>query len=185
MSDNYYIQGVKAGDVHQLEPLYQKYRQELMGYFFRRTSGKDSLSQDLVQQVFMRIIKYRHTYKDGAAFRPWMYQLARNVFIDEYRSWQPLANASTLQQQEYVDPEPSTHTRLEQQEAVYFLQKALQQLPAESQQLIDLCKYQALPYRKVAQILNISEGNVKVRLHRSIKALSKVYLQLNPQNKEA
>ncbi len=185
MTDNSYIEAVKAGDLQKLEPIYQKYRQELMGYFYRRTGGKTSLSQDLVQQLFMRLIKYRHSYREGANFRAWLYQLARNVFLDEFRSLQPLANANPLDRRDFIDPTPGMHKRIEQDEQLYFLQKALQRLSPENQQLIDLCKYQALPYREVAQMLEISEGNVKVKLHRAIKALTKAYLQLNPQTEGA
>lgn len=178
------MQLVKAGDLHQLEPLYQKYRQPLMGYFYRRTGGKNSLSQDLVQQLFMRLIKYRHTYREGANFRTWLYQLARNVLVDEYRSWQPLANAATFEKEVIIDPSISSQLRLEQRESKLLLDIALKRLPVKSQELIELCKYQALPYREVGQILGISEANVKVRLHRAIKALGKIYKQLNPQSKE-
>ncbi|MEL6589483.1 MAG: RNA polymerase sigma factor [Bacteroidota bacterium] len=178
------MQAVKNGDLQQLATLYERYRQPLMGYFFRRTRGQEALSQDLVQTVFMRVLRYRNSYRDGAAFRPWLFQLARNVLYDEWR--QPMANAISVDQVEVAqEGELGIQQQMERREKEDYLKQALQQLPTESQELIELCKYQALPYREVGQMLGISEGNVKVKLHRAVKKLAQVYRQLNPEGTEA
>ncbi|MEM6342397.1 MAG: RNA polymerase sigma factor [Bacteroidota bacterium] len=178
------MQAVKDGDIQAIAKLYERYRQPLMGYFYRRTGGEESLSQDLVQAVFMRVLRYRTSYRAGAALRPWLFQMARNVLYDEWQSQQPMANTVSVEQVELVQRDIRIDQQIEKQERESYLRQALQQLPEESQELIELCKYQALPYREVGQMLGISEGNVKVRLHRAVKRLGQVYRKLNPEASE-
>ncbi len=75
---------VKSGDTDKLGLLFERYNRALFGYFMRMT-GCPSLSEDLVQDVFVRILKYRHTYKDEGSFMTWLFRIARNTHIDHYR----------------------------------------------------------------------------------------------------
>src|SRR5713226_9373149 len=53
--------------------------------FYSKLTGDRVLSQDLVQEVFLRILKYRQSYSPGTPFRAWIYQIARNARIDHFR----------------------------------------------------------------------------------------------------
>ena len=75
---------VKAGQLDQLGLLFERYNRPLYGFFFKLTCDQE-VSEDLVQNVFVRIIKYRHTYKGDGKFSTWMYHMARNLFADHYR----------------------------------------------------------------------------------------------------
>ena len=61
---------VKAGDVEKLGLLYKRYSRRLFGFFYRMTSSA-SVSEDLVQNVFMRMLKYKHSYSDSGNFEAW------------------------------------------------------------------------------------------------------------------
>src|ERR1044071_1880871 len=73
------MQEVRAGNVGKLEALFDRHHRALFRYFMHLTSNR-AASEDLVQEVFFRILKYRHTYQPDSAFRAWMYQGGRNVF---------------------------------------------------------------------------------------------------------
>src|SRR5919201_584773 len=72
---------VREGIGEMLAVLFDRYQQPLFNFFVRLT-GDRALSEDLVQDVCSRTLRYRHTYKPGSAFRAWMYQVARNARQD-------------------------------------------------------------------------------------------------------
>jgi len=72
---------VRAGDVSKLEALFERHHRPLFRFFLHLTAQR-AMSEDLVQEVFFRILKYRHTYQPEGSFRSWMYQVARHVHQD-------------------------------------------------------------------------------------------------------
>src|ERR1043166_10203174 len=81
MEDEPIMQEVQAGDVARLEILFDRHHKGLLRYFLSLT-GNRPLSEDLAQEVFFRVLKYRHTYQPGAAFRAWIYSVGRDVWVD-------------------------------------------------------------------------------------------------------
>jgi len=67
---------VRAGEIDKLGDLFERHHRPLYGFFVRHT-GDRTASEDLVQLVFYRILKYRHTYRDEGRFSAWIYHLAR------------------------------------------------------------------------------------------------------------
>lgn len=175
------MSSVKAGNLDQMEYLYQRHRNALMGFFFRLTGGDRIQSEDLVQNVFLRALKYRNSYKDGAALKPWLFQLARNVFYDHTSRRKLYRESLDIDEwkgaNDWATPAHSDKA-VEDQDEKWFLRKAMEQLSPESRELIELCKYQELPYKEIATMLNLTEGNVKVKLHRAIKKLGLIYHKL-------
>src|SRR5215467_1613888 len=76
------MQEVRAGAVGKLEVLFDRHSRALFRYFLHLTSDR-AASEDLVQEVFFRILKYRHTYEPETTFRAWMYQVGRNAWLDQ------------------------------------------------------------------------------------------------------
>src|SRR6202021_3253501 len=68
-------------EVAKLELLFDRHHRGLFHYFLHVTSNT-AVSEDLVQEVFFRILKNRHPYQTGTAVRPWMFQIGRNALID-------------------------------------------------------------------------------------------------------
>ncbi|HET9131995.1 MAG TPA: RNA polymerase sigma factor, partial [Terriglobia bacterium] len=77
---------VRDGVVSTLGILFERYHERLYNFFVRHTNRRDA-SEDLVQDVFFRMLKYRHTYRGDAPFTVWMYQLARNASADYFKKW--------------------------------------------------------------------------------------------------
>jgi len=84
LSDEELMSQVRGGAGEMLGTLFDRYHGKLFSYFVRLT-GDRALAEDLVQDVFYRILKRRHTYRPGSPFRPWMYQIARNARNDNFR----------------------------------------------------------------------------------------------------
>src|SRR5215510_448956 len=83
-TDKELMLAVKDGDAQPFAVLFDRYHQRLFDFFYR-LSGDTSSSEDLVQDVFLRMLKYRHTFRIDSEFRAWMYRIARSARIDRFR----------------------------------------------------------------------------------------------------
>src|SRR5215472_9575853 len=79
---------VRDGAGEMLGVLFDRYQAPLFN-FYSKLTGDRALSEDLVQEVFLRILKYRQSYQPGTHFLAWIYQIARNARIDHFRKFPP------------------------------------------------------------------------------------------------
>lgn len=177
ISDNKLMEDVKTGKVEKLAVLFEKYHVQLFNFFLRLT-GNRGVSEDLVQDVFMRILKYRKTYRGESKFTVWMYQIARNAHIDHLRKKKgelPLDE----QWEDVTEPDPTPAAQLEMSEDIDLVRQALAQLPLKKREVLVLSRFQDLKYREIAELLGCQIGTVKAHVHRAIKDLGKIYCELS------
>ena len=146
MEDEQIMQEVRGGNVAKLEVLFDRHHRALFRYFVRLTSDR-SWSEDLVQDVFFRMLKYRHTYQDGSDFTTWMYQIARNVRFDCFRKRKREVMLNE-EENERVSPGPGPGEKLERDQEVVLLRGALAQLPEEKREILLLSRFQNLLHPK-------------------------------------
>lgn len=173
---------VKAGQLDKLGLLFERYHRNLYGFFFRLTSDGD-VSEDLVQNVFLRIMKYRHTYQGEGKFTTWMYHMARNLFADHYKKNKRMGYKEDVEMTDryFRDETNAESTRIHQEE-IDLLQQALNHLPEEKREILVLSKFQEMKYKEIAHLLELSESAVKVRIFRALKELKSVYEKLETQS---
>ena len=165
---------VKTGDLDRMGLLFERHYKPLFGFLYRMSSDKEN-SEDMAQNVFLRMIKYRHTYKGEGEFKTWMYHLARNVLNDFYKS---KAKRSDSEIKENLLSEDTTQINLEKNEQVALLNTALNKLSEEHREILVLSRYQELDYSEIASILNITEANVRVKIHRAMTQLKSMFHKL-------
>ena len=163
---------VRDGEVHMLGVLFDRYQAPLFNFYSKMTQDR-TVSEDLVQEVFLRILRYRQTYRPGTTFRIWMYQIARNTRIDQVRKVRPESPLTS----EPLAPTRASDSAERQQEA-QLLQRALMQLPEDKREILVLSRFQELKYEEIARLLGCEPGAVKVRVHRALQQLREVYLAL-------
>jgi RNA polymerase sigma-70 factor (ECF subfamily) len=170
---------VKEGDVSRLAGLFERHHARIYHFCYRMT-GNQATSQDLVQEIFMRILKYRHTFRDDSAFLPWMYRMARNACVDHFRrrGRSPIATDNLP---DVPSDRPSAVERLEVDEDVSRLRCALLRLPVDKREVLILSRYELRRHSEIADLLNCSVGAVKVRVHRALKQLREIYLELSSE----
>src|SRR5579859_1801001 len=95
LSDNALMLKVKSGDLDKMALLFQRYHQPLYGFLYRMT-GQREPSEDMVQTVFYRLLKSRHTFTGEGEFKTWMYHVARNVLSDHFKGSRRMGNAVDL-----------------------------------------------------------------------------------------
>src|SRR5215813_2397522 len=123
MDDEAVMTEVRAGEVARLEVLFDRHHPALVRYFVYLT-GNRPVSEDLAQDAFFRVLKYRHTYEPGANFRAWLYQIGRNVYADYLRKQKPEI-AMPAEAQELRGHEPAPDREVQKQQEAVLLRRAL------------------------------------------------------------
>jgi RNA polymerase sigma factor (sigma-70 family) len=177
LTDEVLMLAVRDGDVGKLGQLFERYHGTLFDFFCRMLNNRTA-ADDLVQDVFFRILKYRKTYRDESHFTTWMFHIARNARFDYFKKHR----AEVLFPEEGFDvpshgPFPSQQFEKEQETAL--VKRALSKLPDEKRELLVLARYQELKYDEIAALLGVDVGTVKVRVHRAVKELREIYLKLS------
>lgn len=177
-TDHELMIAVRAGEITRLGELFERHHRPLYGFFVRLT-GQPSASEDLVQIVFYRILKYRHTYRDEGKFSAWIYHLARKVAADHYRK-SSAAPAATdpVELSTHADTSPAPDVRATQSDDLTLLRSALARLPHDQREVLVLSRLQNIEHKEIARLLDCSIGAVKVRVHRAVKDLRDVYFKL-------
>lgn len=178
LSDNSLMLKVKNGDLSRMSLLFERYHKQLFGYLFHQTGSKME-SDDLVQTTFYLMLKYKHTFSETGEFRAWMYQLARNAMILSDKKNKRMEYKSGHEQFENQLIDHKLEQEFEQKESKAQLENALAKMPIDQREVLILSRYQELPYREIAKIMNISEANVKVKVFRAIQELKKLFLKNN------
>jgi len=106
-------------------------------------------------------------------FRPWIYRIARNLWLDHLRVAGP-KNKNTIELTQSFEAVHSQEMNFTEED-FNQLDRAINLLPEELKELIILSKYQCLRYAEIARIMDISESAVKTRIHRAIKTLREIY----------
>ena len=175
-SDNVLMQKVQAGDLDKLGLLYQRYKKKLFAYFYRLTCVA-ATSEDLVHNVFQRILTYHKQFRNEGKFSSWMYSIAHNVFMDNVRKQKGITYSDDLTKwdvQDDIDLDENI-LKKEQQE---ILENAIKQLNPEQRETLVLSRYHELKYREIAEIFNVTESTIKVRIFRAMKNLKKIYANM-------
>lgn len=172
------MQDVRRGDLGGLAALFERHHRPLF-QFFVRLSGNRDLSEDMVQEVFFRVLKYRDTFQADRPFTAWMYQIARNTHTDALRKRRfEVIRGGEAPELEPVSGDEGVEDKLGRKQEVALLRRALDRLPADKRELLVLSRFQNLKYEEIASVLNCEVGAVKVRVYRAVRALSEIYFQL-------
>ena len=167
---------VQAGETEKLGILFERYKRILFAYFFRNTGDRDA-SEDLVQVVFFRILKYKKNFAGRAKFTTWLFSVAHNVRIDHYKKNKKYSYHEDVTDIEIEDFE-SVEQKIIKEEQSVLLKKALLRLKPDKRELIVLSKYQGLKYKEIGEMLGVSESNIKLRVFRALKDLKEIYNEL-------
>lgn len=171
LSDEIIMQKVTEGNLDLLRILFDRHHKHVYNYLYKMC-GDTMLSEDLTQDVFYKLIKYRASYK-GGVFVSWLFSIARNNLKTHF-----------TRHQKYHDPievlaYKKTEEVQERDEEYAQLQNALNQLNAQDRELIILNRYNEIRYEELAEIVNSTPGAVKTKVSRVMKKLKEIYLELN------
>lgn len=174
LSDEHLIKKVQEGDHNRMGLLYERYHKDLYAYFYRCTNDS-SKSEDLVHTVFFKILKNAHQFAGKSKFVYWLFTIARNVQINDFRKRDPLRQSYEIKEMDsmkYSVHSPSE--ALEKQEQKRLLEMALNQLSPEKKEAIILSRFQGMKYREIAKIAGCKESAVKSRIQRGLLEMREI-----------
>jgi RNA polymerase sigma factor (sigma-70 family) len=175
LTDSALMRLVQAGDSGQLALLFERHHAGLFRYLMQLSRNR-ALSEDLTQEVFIRVLKYAGTYDPDLPFSVWIYRMGRNAFYDSLRtrSSEPMSS-ETL---EVRSREPMPEEAFALKEDRIFLEEALQNLSEEKREVLVLSRFHDLRYQEIAKIMKCEVGTVKVRVYRALRELREKFCEL-------
>lgn len=174
-TDNSVMKLVKEGDTASLALLFERHHAPLFRYLLHM-SGNRELSEDLVQEVFFRVLKYAQSYDSGQMFAAWLYRIARNAHLESIHKRRGEVAGDEFG--EIKSAEPMPEELITRKQDTEFLQAALQKLPEDKREVLVLSRFQNLRYEEIARILQCEIGTVKVRVYRALKELREKFCEL-------
>ena len=145
-----------------------KFRRNLLNFFWR--SGVSPFEgEDLVQETYLRLWKYRREYKPTAKLSTFLFLLARQVRLDALRSDTRRERREKEWGSERTDVQEASPA-CERDE----VRRAVARLPDPMREVVELGVFQELPYAEVAEILGIPVGTVKSRMYNAIRKLKEL-----------
>jgi RNA polymerase sigma-70 factor (ECF subfamily) len=170
VSDSDLIRRVARRDANAFEALYRRYSRPVFGLALRRLGDRMN-AEDAVQDTFAAIWRSARTYKpDRGAGAPWLYAVARNAIVDRSRNRsEPPSETPDL-----PSDEPTPAERAETSYTSWRVHRALETLPPNEREVIELAYYGGLSQSEVASFLAIPLGTVKTRTRAGLGRLAEV-----------
>lgn len=171
----------QAGDVAAMEELFARFQKPLFNFFYRMISRRET-AEDLVQETFLKLCRFGHTFcGDNAKFTTWLYSVAGNQCRDylRYTARRPEMSAADLEQN-VTDDEPElpdtasdspVEDHIMRMELREELKTAIRSLPEKEREAIILREYHGLEYKEIAETLGCPIGSVKVLIFRARQRL--------------
>ena len=178
LTDEVLIARLQSGIYDAAGELYNRYKQAIFAFFMNNTNNI-SRSEDLVQLTFERVIKYSNNYQGKGSFRSWLYSIARNVLVDEYRKKQKNLTRPIDEIVESSSDMSTVEHQLISGERAALLHEAINKLDPEKRELLSMIKLNEMKYREVAALYNMNESTVKVKIFRIMNELKNKLSSLN------
>jgi len=171
LEDQELMRIVQSGDYSPVDEIYDRYAARLYNFAYRFVRNKE-VAEDAVQEVFMRMIRNAKQFNRDAKLGTWLFAITANWCRDFLRK----ADNKPKDSDDVLvgipaSPDYSPHRRLEAREVERTLEKALGAIDPDEREVILLFKYQGFSHAEIAQIAGCSEGAVKLRVFRAMKAL--------------
>jgi len=171
VSDEALMLRVRDGNHDAFGELLKRYEHRLFVFFLRQFGDEES-ARDFVMDTFLKVYRAAPRYEPRAKFSTYIYQVARNLAINESRKRKFRRTESLDEMKDDTgvqiagdDPDPERVLEISERQAL--VQEALRQLPEDQRMILILVEYQELTYERVSQIMGCSMGTVKSRMHRA------------------
>ncbi len=181
LTDNALMLKVKSGEVDKLGLLYERHKKRLFGFFYNL--GNDPMtSEDLVQNVFIRMLKYKGSYAGDGSFMAWMFRTARNINYDYHKANKNNRNQTDVAAIAYkLEDDTSQFDNMDKEDTIVQLHRAMHSLPMEKREILILSKYKAMKFSEIGAVLGCSEGAAKVKAHRALNDLRNAFEKMQIQ----
>jgi len=168
LTDEILMAKVANGSLDVLKILFERHHKHVFNFLLKMT-GDQMLSEDITQEVFYKLMKYRASYNNGK-FVSWLFTIARNSLNSHFRR-----NSNNHQDIDIIDYKLAVDE--EEKKDYSDLHLAINQLDASDRELIILNRFQEIKYEELAEIVGSTPGAVKTKVSRALKKLKTIYFQ--------
>lgn len=170
-----------AGNADAFDTLYQRHKAPLYRFVLRQCGQQ--VTDELFQDIWLKVINARNDYQVKAKFNTWLYHLARNRIIDHYRrnNIRPIDNNADELSEVVNTSTAQPEKQLEKRSQYDALLNAISDLPRDQKEVFLLREEAGLSIEQIAETCGINFETAKSRLR---YAMSKLRQQLNPQTGE-
>ncbi len=155
----------------RFRPLYDRYYEPIFRFIFRRTAD-ESLSADICSQVFLKAMQRLERYQfKGVPFSAWLYRIASNEVAQHFRQTKKnrVVSIEDTNVTEMMDEVDESNVELYRDQLI----QVLDDLKETDLRLIEMRYFEQRPFKEIAEILEITESNAKVKTYRILERLNK------------
>ncbi|GBE15685.1 ECF RNA polymerase sigma factor SigW [bacterium BMS3Abin14] len=171
---------IQKGDRDAFTELVSAYQNRIFNFTYQFFRNED-LAAELTQETFLRVFRFIKRYDPRKKFSTWIYSIAKNICIDEYRrmkrgktvSMDEVPPGAIVRDDGALHLKDPSHISIQMEERM-FMEESIALLPEKYRTAIILCYFQDLSYREIADVLGISLNLVKVRIFRAKKRLLEI-----------
>jgi RNA polymerase sigma-70 factor (ECF subfamily) len=171
----------RDGNERAFEQLLQRTERRVFNFIFRLVRNRE-LANDLLQETFLRVVKGAAKYTQSAKFTTWVFTIARNLCMDEFRRQSHRRHKSLDQNiggeeggrtlMDVIEgSSPDAYTRAAAGEIRGRVEEALAQLSEEQREVFVLRQFMELPFKEIAEVVGIPENTVKSRMRYALENL--------------
>src|SRR5262245_10960986 len=168
------------GDDEAFRRLVERHESALTGYFWRRCFDR-ALAEDCAQEVFLRLVRHRGSWRPDAKFTTYLYRIAENHWIDRWRSRKAAPAETSLDADTGDDGARRDHAAADSgrrpeeaasdRELGEKLRRAVAALSEEQRAVFVLAETRGMKYAEIGDVLGIPVGTVKSRMHAAVGRL--------------
>ncbi len=168
---------VKDGDSLSFAVLLEKHRAPVIHFLYRMVQDQ-ATSEELAQEVFLRVYRSRTSYEPTAKFTTWLFRIATHLALNWLRDRRNERCQESLDQEaaqqparQIADGRPSVEERLVKQARLDEIRRAVSELPDKQRAAVLMHKYEGMEYSQISKVLGCSESAVKSLLFRAYESL--------------
>ena len=181
LTDEELMKALSKGDQRAFDELYKRFYAQLLGYFKNMLWGDREKAEDMVHDIFAKIIKNPDYFDTNRSFRTWLFSVASNMCKNEYKK-QAVRKNTTTGVEDYRSISSSTNVLAEVQDIQFqqAFEENLAKMDEKHREVFALRHLEGLSMKEIAEVMEINEGTVKSRLFYATKFLAEKLKVYNP-----
>ena len=168
---------VREGDQTSFALLLERHRRPVVHFLYRMVQNQ-ATSEELAQEVFLRVYRSRETYEPAAKFTTWLFRIAAHLALNNLRDRKKEKGHESLDEEllggftrQVEDQQPTVEQRMVNQDRLQEVRNAIAALPPKQRAAVLMHKYEELEYAQIAGALGCSESALKSLLFRAYETL--------------
>lgn len=171
-NDQHYIDKVLQGDANSFAVLVDRYKDMVFSLVIKMTKNKEE-AEEVSQDTFIKAFQNLQKFKGESKFSTWLYRIAYRTCLDAIKKDKKHRNTYEVNEvtMQHIKSTDTVLQQLERTERAEVMKACLNQLPMEEKSILWMFYFDELSLKEIIEVTNMSEANLKVKLHRARKRL--------------